>query len=162
MSVIGLSSVEKSTAAVTRSGARSCSSAMTEVMIAIGVLAWISEGGPLGYQRIRRAMVLGDLETDCDFSLEFGFNHAEAFAQSFTWTSDKLALFEDGANVGMRVGCQNGASPRCRAFRLAWRDAAPTGPGAVVGTGKGVNLSAVGFEVVPKPNMDRRSARART
>lgn len=126
-----------------------------------GQIAWISEGGPLGFQHIRRAFVLGDRYTDVDFTLRFAFNHKAGFQQSYTWVSDKFAQFGDGANVGLRVGCQNGASPRCRAFSVAWEDAAPTGPGAVLGTGQGFNLSAIGLEFLPKPEMDRRSARAR-
>jgi hypothetical protein len=44
---------------------------------------------------------------------------------------------------------------------MSFTDAAPTGVGAVVGTGQGANVSTVGMEIVPKPGMDRRSARAR-
>lgn len=127
-----------------------------------GALAWLGEGGPLGFQHVRRAFLLGDRLTDCDLTLKFGFNHRAGFPQAFTWRSDRLAAFGDGANVGMRVGSQHGASPRCRAFRVAWEDAAPTGPGAIVGTGAGVNVSAFGIEYLPLPEMARRSAKART
>lgn len=127
-----------------------------------GEIAWISESGPVGFQRIRKAFLLGDRLTDCDLTLEFAFDHKAGFQQSFTWTSDKLAEFADGANVGMRCGTTGGANPRCRGFRLAWEDGAPSGPGAVVGTGEGINLSAIGLEYIPKPGLDRRSARART
>lgn len=124
-------------------------------------LADISASGPLGFQRVRRAFIRGDRFSDADVTLAFAFDGDAAFVQSWTWRSDKLAEFADGANVGMRVGAQNGANPRCRAFRARFSDAAPTGPGAVVGVGRGVNVSAVGLEIVPKPEMDRRSARAR-
>ncbi len=126
-----------------------------------GVIAWVAADGPLGFQRVRRAFLLGDRYTDCDLTLSFGFDHDEAFAQSYTWKSDKLAEFADGANIGMRVGSQGGANPRCRAFRLRWTDATPTGAGATVGSGQGCNFSAIGLEIVPKPGMDRRSARQR-
>jgi hypothetical protein len=127
---------------------------------ASGELAWISEGGPLGFQRIRRAFLLGDKLTDCDFTLKFAVNHKAGWQQTWTWTAAKLTEIGDGINVGMRVGSQDGMTPRCRAFRMAWEDAAPSS--GTVGTGQGFNLSAIGLEFVPKPSMDRRAARART
>jgi hypothetical protein len=126
-----------------------------------GEIAWIAASGPLGFQRVRRAFIHGDLLTDCDLTLAFGYDHDDAYAQTWTWTSDKLTEFADGANIGMRCGTQDGANPRCRAFRARWSDGAPTGPGAVVGTGQGCNFSAFGMEIVPKPGMDRRGARQR-
>lgn len=124
-------------------------------------LAWVSADGPVGWQRVRRAFILGDRYTDCDVRLSFGFDHSSSYAQLYVWTSDKLAQFNDGVNIGMRVGSQNGAHPRCRAFRVRFETQSPTGAGAVLGNGRGVNVSMVGMEIVPRPSMDRRSARAR-
>lgn len=130
-----------------------------------GATAWMSEGGPLGFAHIRRAFLLGDRDTACGLKLSFGFGHADTYAQSYTWTSAALDAMGDGINVGMHVGSQNGASPRTRAFRVAWEDVAPPVPEdgpSPFGTGHGFNLSAIGIEFVPKPDMDRRSAKART
>lgn len=121
----------------------------------------IGSGGLLGYQRVRRAYILGDRVTDTDLTLEFDFDDKGTYAQKEFWKSDDLANLMDGANIGARVGCQNGANPRCRAFAVRMTDAAPTGVGAVVGTGKGCTFSAIGMEIVPKPGMVRRAARAR-
>lgn len=129
---------------------------------ASGTLSQVSAAGPLGYQRVRRAWLLGELVTDCDLTLFFDFDGRATFPQSYTWASDKLSQFGAEANVGMRVGSQNGASPRSRSFTVRWSDGPPTGPGAVTGTGQGCNFSAFGLEIVPQPGLDRRTARART
>lgn len=134
----------------------------TAWVYASGTCSPVSSVGPVGFQRVRRAWLLGDLETDCDLTLAFDFDGRETFPQSYTWTSDALSQLDSAANVGMRVGSQNGASPRCRSFAVRWSDGPPTGVGAVTGTGQGCNFSAFGLEIVPQPGLDRRSARART
>lgn len=128
---------------------------------ASGELAAIRSSGAIGFQRIRRSYLLGDRPTDCDLTISFDVDDKGTFPQSHTWKSDDLALINAGVNVGMRVGCQNGMSPRCRAFGVRWSDAAPTGAGAVVGTGQGCNVSAWALEIVPKTGLERRGARAR-
>lgn len=126
-----------------------------------GEIASVSASGTLGFQRVRRAFLLGDRLTDCNLTLAFDVDDKGTYPQSHTWVSDDLANLHARANVGMRVGVQNGMNPRCRAFSLKWSDAAPTGVGAVVGTGQGINLSVLGMEIVPKTGMERRAARAR-
>lgn len=134
----------------------------TAWVYASGTLVPVAASGPLGFQRVRRAWLLGDRETDCDLSLFFDFDGRGTFPQQYTWTSDKLSQLDDGANVGMRVGSQNGANPRCRSFAIRWADGPPTGPGAATSTGQGCTFSAFGLEIVPQPGLDRRTARART
>lgn len=119
---------------------------------------WIFADGPLGFQRVRRVHMLGDNITPHDLTLAFGFDHSASYAQSYTWTSGQIATIADGDNVGMRVGSQNGANPRCRAFRVKVSDATPSV--FAVGTGAGAQFSAIGLEIIPKPGMGRRSARA--
>lgn len=118
---------------------------------------WIFADGPMGFQRVRRVQILGDNITPHDLTIAFGFNHSTAYPQSYTWTSGDIATFADGVNVGMRVGSQNGANPRCRAFRVKVSDATPSVYS--LGTGAGPQLSAIGFEIVPKPGLGRRSPR---
>ena len=122
----------------------------------------VSATGPLGYQRVRRGFILGDRVTDCDLTLSFDYDDKGTFPQSYTWKSDAVANSSVGGNIGMRCGTQNGANPRCRSFSMRVTDAAPTGPGATIGTGKGCTFSAIGLEIVPRPGMQRRSANART
>jgi len=133
-----------------------------------GSTAWICEGGPLGYQHIRRAMLMGNYYSRSTLTLSFAFNFIDSEVQAYTWTETALEAFDDGINVGMHVGSQNGASPRARAFRVSWQDGPPApvdhgeGPEPDYGTGQGWDLSAIGIEFIPKPDMDRRSAKART
>lgn len=131
----------------------------TAWVYASGELCDITAGGALGFQRIRKAGLLGQRLTDCDLTLSFSYDEDATWTQAFTWRSDKLAQFGRGANVTMRT---QGSRGRCRAFRLRWADAPPTGPGAVTGTGQGCTFSAIGLEIKPRTGMDRRSARARS
>lgn len=124
-------------------------------------IASVAGAGPLGFQRVRKAFLLADRVTDCDLTLAFDYDDKGTFPQSYTWRSDRLMELMNQANVGMRCGSANGANPRCRSFAVRVSDAAPTGTGAVVGSGKGCTFSEVGLEIVPKPGLVRRSARAR-
>lgn len=122
---------------------------------ASGELAEISADGALGYQRVRRAYVLGDQYTACDLTLKVAVNASTSYDQTHTFTSTVLASNADGVNVGRVLKTQKN-----RSFRLFFTDAAPSGNGAVVGNGRGLNLSAVGFEIEPIAGLERRRKNA--
>lgn len=113
--------------------------------------------GPIGFQRVRKVMLAADTQSPASISMQYAFDYSTSWTQSYTWTDAALAAL-GSSNVGLRVGSQNGASPRCTALAISVRDAAPTT--LAVGTGKGSTFSALGLEVVPRDGMQRRGPRA--
>lgn len=120
-------------------------------------VAPLSASGPVGFQHVRRVQLLAEDSSPSDLTMRFAFDYSASYAQSYTWTAAALATL-GSRNVGMRVGCQNGASPRCTAIAVSVSDATPTGES--VGTGKGSLLSAVAFEIISRSGMQRRGANA--
>jgi len=51
-------------------------------------VAWIASAGPVAFQHIRRAQLLGERMTHHDLTLEYGFDHASTFAQAFTFIAE--------------------------------------------------------------------------
>lgn len=119
-------------------------------------VAPVSAMGPIGFQRVRHARILSEANTPCNLTLRLAFDYSASWAQSYTFTNTALATIGN-PNVGMRVGSQNGASPRCAAIALSVADSAPT---SGTSTGKGVSFSAVVFEIVPREGTQRRGRRS--
>jgi hypothetical protein len=110
--------------------------------------------GPLSAQRVRRIYLKGDLVTACDVELRVAVGGSQTYDQDKLWKSQQMALVGT-SKIGVHVRRQ-----RCDSVRFRITDATPTGPSATIGTGAGINLSAIGFEVAPMQGMDRRGAKA--
>jgi hypothetical protein len=116
----------------------------------------ISSGGPLGFQRVRFAQIDGTWLTNHDVKMSFAFDGDTNYAQSYQWTASKLV---PGEPVKMRVGAQNGASPRCSGLRIKVEILTPTNPGSYPQTtGQSATLSGIGLEIVPKPGQKKLGA----
>jgi hypothetical protein len=111
--------------------------------------------GPLSFQRVRRVYLKGDLLSDCDITISVASNGRVTYDQARTWTSGELAALGN-AKIGIHLRRQ-----RCDSVRFRITDATPSSPGSVPGIGKGINLSAIGFEIAPEPGLERRQAGAR-
>lgn len=122
-------------------------------------LAWLSFDGPVGWQHIRRAQLLGEKKTNHNLTLEYGFDHRAAYSQSYTFKAAQIVVNNDCPT--MRVGSQHGARPKCKAFRIRVTDATPTDPGTYpVGSGQGGWFSALGLEAIPLSGLARHGARS--
>jgi hypothetical protein len=117
--------------------------------------AEIFADGPLGYQRVRRAYILGDSLTDCTLTLQLYVNGRSVPDQSRSWSANELYTLKS-ANVGIHVKTQKNSS-----FRFRVTSGAPVGLGTAVGNGTSVTLSAFGFEIGTKKGMDKRPVLAR-
>lgn len=106
----------------------------------------LAEVHPLGLQGnmgVRRWQLNGQRHTDHDLSWTFYRNYESTPFDSNTETSDVIAAapIEQFSSVPVEQ--------RAESMRLVLRDAAPTGPGAVIGTGKGGSWVGIGVEVDP-------------
>jgi hypothetical protein len=108
--------------------------------------------GPLSAQRVRRVYLKGDLLTSCDVRLRVAIGGSASYDQDKLVTSATMQQLGT-AKVGVHVRRQ-----RCDSIRFRVTDAAPVG--VPLGTGAGINLSAIGFEIAPMPGLDRRTAEA--
>ena len=108
--------------------------------------------GPLSYQRVRRVYLHGQLSSPCDVTLRVATNGRTTYDQQRFFSSSRLSSL-GSAKIGIHVKRQESHSIR---FRIT--DAEPA---VGVGSGQGINLSALGFEIAPIPNMDRRGAQAK-
>ncbi len=111
--------------------------------------------GPLSYQLVRRAYLRGDLLSQCDVTLRVAIGGVASYDQTKVWKSAEMTAI-GSAKMGVHVRRQKSDSIR---FRMT--DAPPSSLGLVVGTGQGVNLSAIGFDIAPIPGLPRRGAEAR-
>jgi hypothetical protein len=108
--------------------------------------------GPLSYQRIRRACLLGDRVSACGSTLKLAVESESSYDQTRTWTSAELTAI-GSANIGMHIRRQKSDS-----IRLKWNDTPPT---VGIGTGRGLRFSELGFEIAPKQGLDKRPAAQR-
>lgn len=121
---------------------------------------WISAGGPMAFQRVRKVQVLGERLGNHDLKVSLAFDYSNTYVQSFTWSATRNAFTRDVCE--MRVGAQNGANPRCRAIRVKVEMLTPTGL-AITGNVSPAIFSALGLEIVPMAGMPRLgAANART
>jgi hypothetical protein len=111
--------------------------------------------GPLSYQRVRQAYLLGSRLTDCDLTLSVAVNGLSTYDQARLWRSSQVKVI-GSAKVGIHVKTQLNSS-----FRIRITDSTPSDVGAIVGTGQGVTLSALGFEIAPQVGVDKRRPEAR-
>jgi hypothetical protein len=122
-------------------------------------IGWVSEAGPVGWQRVRRVQMLGERVTDHNLRIEIGFDHREAYAQGYTFVAEQVRVNGDCPTV--RVGAQNGANPRCKAIRVRVTDAPPSDVATYpVGAGVGGIFSAIALEIEPKLGPARHGAAA--
>lgn len=115
--------------------------------------AWISQEGPLGYQRVKKVYLRGEKYTSCDVRVRIAVNDAASYDQDQTFTSGTIDALADQHVLGKTLKTQKN-----RAFRFRFTDAAPSN--GSYGNGRGMTLSAIGFEIVPKGDMDRRAPAA--
>lgn len=120
--------------------------------------AWM--GRPDLAQRVRKAGVFGSALSNANVSVSLAFDRATSYAQAYTYLSQTNGN-TSGSVLGtlMRVGSQNGASPRCETIRVKIVDATPTS--GVVGTGQGVSLTSLAFEVAPRGGIRRQGTGAK-
>lgn len=111
--------------------------------------------GPLSYQLVRRAYLKGDLLTQCDVTVQVAIGGSATYEQTHLWRSSEMVTI-GSAKIGVHVRRQKSDSIRVRIT-----DAAPTSSGFVLGTGQGLNLSALGFDIAPIQGLDRRTSGAR-
>ncbi len=112
--------------------------------------------GPLSYQRVRRAYFTGKQETQCGVRVRVATNGSDTYDSDDSWDSAEMAAVAS-AKVGTHIKRQT-----CGSIRVRITDAPPTALGyATVGTGKGITLSAMGFEIAPKRGIEKRQAEAK-
>lgn len=123
----------------------------------------LTPSGPVAWQHLRRVQLLGskvenhDLRVRLAFNTPPAFNTALTYAQDFTFTSDMVTTNNDCPTI--RIGSQNGASPKAKSITVRVTDATPTGPDdPSFFTGKGGYFTALGLELVPKPGLPRHGA----
>lgn len=112
--------------------------------------------GPLSYQRVRRVYLKGGLSTQCDVTLRVATNGRAAYDGTPRHFPSATMAALGNAKIGQHVKVQKSDSIRVRIT-----DAAPSSAGHVLGIGRGINLSAIGFEIAPKQGLDKRPERAK-
>lgn len=114
--------------------------------------------GPVAWQHVRRLQILGERVTDHRLRVQLAFDNRPSFSQDFTFTAPMVVVNNDCPTV--RIGSQNGANPKCKAIRVRVSDSSPTEEdGLDVTSGRGGWFSAIGLELIPKPNLARHGAR---
>ncbi len=102
--------------------------------------AWMKWAGLQGYQRIRRISLLGERYTGHDITLATGHDYEASFSTPMLWSSsatDDLLT----SQIHLHVEKQ-----KCESIRVRIADAPPSDSGTV-GTGRGLSLSGLAFEV---------------
>ncbi len=112
--------------------------------------AWF--GGPTTWQRVRAVQTVGDYKSAHGFTVELSVDHSASYLQTATFTEADALVNRGRATV--RLGAQNGMSPRCKAMRIRLTDTAP----AVLGTGESTRWSGFALEILPAPGLSRHGA----
>lgn len=129
-----------------------------EYWVTLELEAMLRPSGPIAWQHVRRIQLLGERHTHHDLRLRLAFDDRPTFSQDFTFPAEMVVTNNDCPTV--RVGSQNGASPKCKAIRVRVTDATPTSPTSYpVDSGKGGSWSAIGLELIPRPGLPRHGAR---
>lgn len=129
------------------------------ITLTIGT-AWMKLSGLQGFQRIRRLGLLMNEKTDHDLSVAISFDYASSAAQTETLTDAQLhALPRPPMQPMLRIGSQNGASPRCEAMQVTLTDSSPASN--PVGTGQGSFFVGLALEIARKPGLKRVGATAK-
>lgn len=118
--------------------------------------AWMSAGGPLAFQAVRRMSIDGTSNSNHDLTVSAAFDSNTTYAQSTTWAAGSsvtaIGPFET-------LDFQIGANRKCGAIRFKIQDATPSNPGTYpVGTGQGPTIDMVGFEFGMKPGLLRKAS----
>lgn len=114
--------------------------------------AWISSGGPMGWQRVRRLTVLGEYRSAHALKVEMTVDYASSYLQTVTFTEAQTVTNKD--RIMVHLGAQNGMSTRSRALRVRLSDEAP----AVFGTGEALRWNGLALEVVQQEGPARHGA----
>lgn len=123
--------------------------------------SWFNANGPIGWQRAKRVSLIGDWQTAHDLYLGVATNFVESYTSSsgtfgplpqgqtshFVSTVNDSAAWEQARTVVM--------NQKNQAIRFSVRDAAPTGSGDVIGSGRGFSLAAIGMTYQPKAGVGK-------
>ncbi len=113
---------------------------------------WISRSGPNTYQRVRRAAVLAQQQTDADHTVEIAINGSASFVENKLWQSDESF----NGRVGIHIKNQ-----KSHAIKVKVSDAEPTGVGAAIGNGQGFLWSMLALELAQKRGLEKRAEGAK-
>jgi len=107
--------------------------------------AWLKWAGLVGFQRIKKMILLGLQQTPHALELSLGHNYAPTYSQTLSF--DSTALNWASEQFAMVVVDQKSSS-----MRIKMKDVAGIG---AVGTGRGVRISGIGLEVGVKSGVFR-------
>lgn len=130
------------------------------------ISAWFSK--PALFQRIRKVSLLGNRVTPLNFDMHLSVNRRSSPDQDASWEWQTLGVTNPALGspmqVTMRVGSQDGMSPRCESIRVHFEDSDPTNTGPEDPdplTGEGATYTSIALEVAAKPGIRRQGAAAK-
>ncbi len=116
--------------------------------------AWIKVGGLQGFQRLRHVLLLAQMLTPHDLTLQLAFDYSASYTETHTRTAAQIALQPAGEWMDFHV-----ANQRCTAVRLKFTDLTPTS--GVIGTGQGGTILGLALEIGVKQGRARLPALAK-